>query len=97
MNKTDLLTEPEDSEYLNAFCYLYRSIGYKVLEISAKTGEGLEKLRKCLQGKTTLLSGNSGVGKSTLVNDLIPGLELRTPACTPPHSPNCFTCPEAAR
>ena len=91
VNKTDLLTEPEDSEYLNAFCYLYRSIGYKVLEISAKTGEGLEKLRKCLQGKTTLLSGNSGVGKSTLVNDLIPGLELRTAEISTVHDTGMHT------
>ena len=91
VNKTDLLTEPEDSEYLNAFCYLYRSIGYKVLEISAKTGEGLEKLRKCLQGKTTLLSGNSGVGKSTLVNDLIPGLELRTAEISTVHDQGMHT------
>ena len=91
VNKTDLLTEPEDSEYLNAFCYLYRSIGYKVLEISAKTGEGLEKLRKCLQGKTTLLSGNSGVGKSTLVNDLIPFLELRTAEISTVHDTGMHT------
>ncbi len=91
VNKTDLLTEPEDREYLKAFCYLYRSIGYKVLEISARTGEGLEELRKCLQGKTTLLSGNSGVGKSTLVNDLIPGLELRTAEISTVHDTGMHT------
>lgn len=78
INKIDLLSDSADMELLEAFTYLYKSIGYDVLHVSAKTGEGMESLREKLQGKITLLSGNSGVGKTTLINDLIPGLNLKT-------------------
>ena len=79
INKTDLIQSGTDEyEYLEAFEYLYRSIGYEVVDISARTGDGIEKLRSILSGKITLLSGNSGVGKTTLINRLIPGLDLRT-------------------
>lgn len=91
INKTDLLSEPEDREYLEAFAYLYRSIGYTVLEISARNGEGLDALRECLHDKTTLLSGNSGVGKSTIINDLIPGIELRTAEISAVHDTGMHT------
>ena len=91
INKTDLLTEPDDREYLDAFCYLYRSIGYRVLEVSARSGEGLDELREYLHGRTTLLSGNSGVGKSTLINDLIPGIELRTAEISAVHDTGMHT------
>ncbi|MCM1336463.1 MAG: ribosome small subunit-dependent GTPase A [Candidatus Amulumruptor caecigallinarius] len=72
INKTDLLTTDEDREMLDAVSYLYRSIGYPVMHLCATTGEGLEELRQALSGKITLLSGNSGVGKSTIINDLLP-------------------------
>ncbi|MDE5643143.1 MAG: ribosome small subunit-dependent GTPase A [Muribaculaceae bacterium] len=91
INKTDLLTEPDDREYLDAFCYLYRSIGYRVLEVSARSGEGLDELRDYLHGRTTLFSGNSGVGKSTLINDLIPGIELRTAEISAVHDTGMHT------
>lgn len=91
INKTDLLTDPEDRELLDAVTYLYRSIGYKVFEVSAKTGSGLERLREFLRGKITLLSGNSGVGKSTLVNDLIPGLDVRTAEISEAHDTGMHT------
>lgn len=91
VNKTDLLTEPDDREYLEAFGYLYRSIGYKVLEISALTDTGMDALRECLHDKTTLLSGNSGVGKSTIINDLIPGLDLRTAEISAVHDTGMHT------
>lgn len=91
VNKTDLLAEPEDREYLEAFSYLYRSIGYRVLEVSAKSGVGLDELRQCLHDKTTLLSGNSGVGKSTLINDLIPGASLRTAEISAVHDTGMHT------
>lgn len=81
INKADLLAdEPDDREFLEAVLYLYRSIGYKAMAVSARTGEGIDALREELRGKTTLLSGNSGVGKSSLINALVPGLELRTAA-----------------
>ena len=57
---------------------LYETIGYPCYKISAATGEGVEALRAELKGKITLLSGNSGVGKSTLINVLFPHLNLRT-------------------
>ncbi len=76
-NKIDLIDE-EWKDYLDGVINLYETIGYPCRRISAKTGEGVEALRAELQGKITLLSGNSGVGKSTLINTLFPHLNLRT-------------------
>lgn len=78
LNKADLLTEPDDLELLHAVEHLYRSVGYTVLATSVKTGQGLSELRDLLAGKITLLSGNSGVGKSSIINALIPGAEAAT-------------------
>lgn len=81
VNKTDILCNEDDGqEYLDAFLTLYRHIGYRAAAISAKTGRGLDALCDILRGKTTLVSGNSGVGKTSIVNVLIPGLNLRTQA-----------------
>lgn len=91
INKIDLLTEPEDIELLDAVSYLYKSIGYKVVTTSAKTGDGIDALRSLLSGKTTLISGNSGVGKTTLINDLIPWLDLRTAAISEVHDTGTHT------
>ncbi len=91
INKTDLLTDPEDAELLEAVTYLYQSIGYDVIHTSARTGEGIDTLREALAGKTTLLSGNSGVGKSSLINDIIPGLELRTAEISATHQTGMHT------
>ena len=77
INKIDLLTSENDKELLEAISYLYRSIGYQVVAMSVKTGEGMEALRDVLKGKTTLFSGNSGVGKSSIINSLVPGAELK--------------------
>ena len=76
-NKIDLIDETW-KDYLDGVINLYETIGYPCHRISAKTGEGVEELKALLQGKTTLLSGNSGVGKSTLINVLFPHLHLRT-------------------
>ncbi|MDD6888973.1 MAG: ribosome small subunit-dependent GTPase A [Bacteroidales bacterium] len=91
INKTDLLTGHEDTELIEAVSYLYKSIGYTVLGTSAKTGEGIDKLRRLISGKTTLISGNSGVGKTTLINALIPGLDLRTAAISEVHDTGTHT------
>lgn len=91
VNKIDLLSEDEDKEYLEAWSYLYRSIGYEVLEVSAETGEGLEKLNALLNGKITLLSGNSGVGKSTIINRIMPELNLRTAEISTTHDTGMHT------
>lgn len=83
-NKVDLAKEAEDEnsidwkEYLDNVINLYETIGYECRRISAKTGLGIEELRDELKGKIICLSGNSGVGKSTLINALYPDLNLRT-------------------
>lgn len=91
INKTDLLDEEDDRELLQAVAYLYRSIGYRVIELSSKTGEGMDKVREALKDKTTLVSGNSGVGKSTMINALIPGLDLKTAAISDVHDQGIHT------
>lgn len=91
INKIDLLTEEEDRELLDAVSYLYRSIGYGVIHLSARDGNGLEDVRGALKGRTTLVSGNSGVGKSTLINALIPGLDLRTAEISDVHDQGIHT------
>ena len=85
INKTDLLDDEESQELLDGVTYLYRSIGYKVIHTSARLGTGIEQLRSALKGKITLLSGNSGVGKSSLINDIIPSLNLKTAEISATH------------
>lgn len=86
INKVDLLgDEPEGQELLECVSYLYESIGYQVVHTSVKTGEGIDRLRTMLEGKMSLLSGNSGVGKTSLINRLIPGLDLRTAEISTTH------------
>ena len=91
VNKIDLLCDDDDKEYLNAWCYLYRSIGYNVIEVSAETGEGIDTLRELLDGRITLLSGNSGVGKSTIINRIMPNLNLRTAEISTTHDTGMHT------
>lgn len=85
VNKTDLLTSADDREMLDAVSYLYRSIGYPVMHICATSGEGLDALREALVGKITLLSGNSGVGKSTIINDLLPDARQKVAEISASH------------
>lgn len=70
---------------VEAFRATYRAAGYPVIAVSSRTGEGVETLRELLRGRTTLLAGHSGVGKSTLVQRLEPGLNLRTGAISDSH------------
>jgi len=83
-NKTDLYT-PEMLEELTYLGYVYADAGYKVLHTSAQSGDGLDDFKALLSNKTTLLSGHSGVGKSTLVNKIEPNLNLRTKAISESH------------
>ncbi len=77
LNKADLYGEKEMAIY-EEIKNIYTSIGYDVLLISAEDGTGLDQLKAILKDKVTLVCGQSGVGKSTLVNDLVPDLDLRT-------------------
>jgi ribosome biogenesis GTPase len=76
-NKCDLYRKKEEEQYENLYD-MYTAIGYRVLQISLQTGQGLENLEEVLRDKTTLLSGHSGVGKSTFINTLFPDMKLRT-------------------
>lgn len=77
INKIDLYDEPDLKE-MEEICRIYESIGYRCMRTSVTTGEGLNEFTKLLAGKVTLLSGHSGVGKSTLINTIDPKLNLKT-------------------
>jgi ribosome biogenesis GTPase len=89
-NKTDIYSE-DDTRYLAALITLYESLGYPCLRCSAATGVGIAEISQAFAGKTTLLSGNSGVGKSTLINQLVPGLNLRTAEISDAHDTGMHT------
>lgn len=91
INKTDLMTTPEDKEYLEAVTFLYSSIGYEVIGVSALTGEGMQHLNTMLDGNISLLSGNSGVGKTSIINAIMPHLDLRTAAISATHDTGMHT------
>ena len=83
-NKVDLYSADE-FRYLDALEYLYQSIGYATHRMSALTGQGVDAVRTELQGRTTLLSGHSGVGKSTLINAILPEAGARTGEISQAH------------
>lgn len=89
-NKTDRLTADE-AEATEALIRLYSAIGYPCLRISAKTGDGISELLPLLTNKTTLLAGHSGVGKSTLLNTLIPEAKARTAEISEAHDVGVHT------
>lgn len=89
-NKVDILT-PEETEYLDAIIHLYDTIGYKSLKISALNGDGIEELQNEIKGKITLLSGNSGVGKSTVINAIDPTFRARTAQISTSHHKGMHT------
>lgn len=67
------------------FTAVYRDAGYEVYRLSSLTGEGIEQIRSMLHGRTTLVAGNSGVGKSTLIGSIDPTLEIRTGEISDSH------------
>ena len=91
INKIDLLADDDEKEYLEAVKNLYEVIGYKVITMNALAGEGLSELKETLIGKTTLLSGNSGVGKSSIINLVLPGVNLKTGSVSESHHTGMHT------
>ncbi|MBR1543434.1 MAG: ribosome small subunit-dependent GTPase A [Muribaculaceae bacterium] len=91
INKIDLLADGEGRDLLNAVASLYEYVGYPVVRVSTLTGEGIEDLRALTAGKLSLLSGNSGVGKSSIINSLIPGLGLRVGEVSDVHHTGMHT------
>lgn len=81
LSKRDL----QDAEAVAEFRGIYEAAGYEVLEVSAADGTGVGRVRELLAGSTTLLSGNSGVGKSTLVRAIDPSLDIRTGEISESH------------
>ena len=89
-NKCDILSDDE-RHYQQSMIHLYETIGYECREVSATTGEGVDGLHALLKGKITLLSGNSGVGKSTLINKILPEANLRTAEISDAHNTGMHT------
>lgn len=89
-NKTDILSA-EELEYQRMMIHLYETIGYECRAVSAVSASVESDLRPLLENRITLFSGNSGVGKSTLLNRLIPGLNLRTARISEAHNTGMHT------
>lgn len=89
-NKIDRYNN-EDQRALENLIELYTSIGYPCSTLCARTEEGLDALKADLKDKITLLSGHSGVGKSTIINKLVPGVNLRTGDISEYHNKGMHT------
>ena len=89
-NKVDILDDDE-LRYLDMMINLYETVGYECRSISAERGDGVEIVMQLLEGKVTVLSGNSGVGKSTLINRLLPDANLRTSEISDAHNTGMHT------
>lgn len=83
-NKMDLYSEAETWE-VDRLIDLYTQIGYQCLEIEAKQGKNIDGVKELMLGKTSMFAGHSGVGKSTLVNALEPGMQLKTAEISEQH------------
>ena len=89
-NKTDLLSD-EERHFQDMMMTLYDTVGYRCIAISAANGDGVDELLPLLHDRITLLSGNSGVGKSTLINCILPGVNLRTAEISDSHNTGMHT------
>ncbi|MBR0286661.1 MAG: ribosome small subunit-dependent GTPase A [Bacteroidales bacterium] len=84
LSKTDLYREPA-AEEIDHFRSIYEKAGYPIIEISVKTGEGIDSIRKACQGRVNLFSGESGVGKSSLIKALDPSLNPKIGTISAAH------------
>lgn len=89
-NKTDRYSE-EELHYLDGLIHLYTHIGYPCFKISALNETGLDEVKQALEGKVTLFSGHSGVGKSTLINAILPEQHLKTGEISAVHNKGMHT------
>ena len=89
-NKIDRYNESEN-EYLEGLVHLYQSLEYPIFKISAKHSTNIDDLSRFLSGKTTLFSGNSGVGKSTLINAIAPHSLAKTAEISSYHNKGMHT------
>ena len=89
-NKTDRYSE-EELHYLDGLIHLYSHIGYPCFKISALNETGLDEIKQALEGKVTLFSGHSGVGKSTLINAILPEQHLKTGEISTVHNKGMHT------
>lgn len=83
-NKIDIYND-ELNEKLNQYIDIYEKIGYRCVKVSAQTGENIDVLKEILTNKVSLISGNSGVGKSSLINRIEPNLDLKTESISSYH------------
>ena len=84
LGKADTLTGEHEAE-AEEFTAIYQDAGYDLIRLSSTTGEGIAQIRELLKGHTTLIAGNSGVGKSTLVSVIDPELDIRTGEISESH------------
>ncbi|MEP2236757.1 MAG: ribosome small subunit-dependent GTPase A [Maribacter sp.] len=84
-NKVDTYA-PEELDEIKFLAALYRNIGYTCIGISAATGKNVDKVKEMMKGKTSMFSGHSGVGKSTLVNAIEPDLDIKTKQISQQHA-----------
>lgn len=91
INKCDLNTDEKSKALQDEYVATYEKVGYRVFIASALDGFGMDELKTWMKGKVTLVSGHSGVGKSTLINSLVPELNLRTAEISEVHSKGTHT------